>query len=150
MDLDPEGRRLPIKVNSASNGEYLPRPLTPVERAANVHAQALVDRAAKKTGSTRRRFLKSFAGAAATLLAFNEVHVRAGTTGGFFALSENAALDNALAKSELGGELNAPVPISGHTSTGSSITRDAEPPCRLAFTIYTRKKVVDLILDRGV
>lgn len=104
MDLDPEGRRLPIKVNSASNGEYLPRPLTPVELAANVHAQALVDRAAKKTGSTRRRFLKSFAGAAATLLAFNEVHARAGTKGGFFALSENAALDNALAKSELGGD----------------------------------------------
>jgi hypothetical protein len=32
MDFDPDGTRLPIKVDSASNGEYAPRPLSPAER----------------------------------------------------------------------------------------------------------------------
>jgi hypothetical protein len=30
QDFDAEGRHLPIKVDSASNGEYAPRPLTPL------------------------------------------------------------------------------------------------------------------------
>jgi len=104
MDFDPEGNRLPIKIDSASNGEYLPRPLTTVELAANAHARVIAGDAAKRTGLKRRSFLKSFAGAAATLLAFNEAHARAGANGGFFDLTEEAGLDNAIAKSELDGD----------------------------------------------
>lgn len=103
-DFDPQGTRLPIKIDTASNGEYLPRPLTAAEGTANRHARAMTAAAAKKTGTARRSFLKSLAGAAATLLAFNEVHARSGNTGGFFNVSREAGLDNSLAESELGGD----------------------------------------------
>ena len=33
--IDPEGRRLPIKLDSTSNGEFVPVPLWPANRAAN-------------------------------------------------------------------------------------------------------------------
>jgi hypothetical protein len=69
-DFDPEGKRLPIKVDTTSNGEYAPQSLTPAERLANTHAQRFVDAAAKRAGLGRRAFLKTCAGAAATLLAF--------------------------------------------------------------------------------
>ena len=78
MDFDPEGRRLPIKVDTATNGEFLPRPLTRLQQAANVLAHEQVGKAAKKTGLDRRCFLKSLMGSAATLLAFNEVHAASG------------------------------------------------------------------------
>ena len=71
MEFDPQGSRLPIKVDSASNGEFAPRPLTRLQRAANAHAHALVDTAASRTGLGRRSFLKTLMGSAATLLAFN-------------------------------------------------------------------------------
>lgn len=32
---DPEGKRLPIKLDSTSNGEFVPVPLSPINRAAN-------------------------------------------------------------------------------------------------------------------
>ena len=103
MDLDPEGKRLPIKIDSASNGEYAPRPLRPLERAANLEAQRLVGEAARKCGLGRRAFLKSCAGSAATLLAFNAVHARAGVRGGWFDIPAEAAFDDALAQAALGG-----------------------------------------------
>ncbi|MFZ0470766.1 MAG: amidohydrolase family protein, partial [Thiogranum sp.] len=104
MDLDPEGKRLPIKIDSASNGEYAPRPLRPLERAANLEAQRLVGEAARKCGLGRRAFLKSCAGSAATLLAFNAVHARAGVRGGWFDIPTEAAFDDALAQAALGGD----------------------------------------------
>jgi predicted TIM-barrel fold metal-dependent hydrolase len=104
MDLDPEGKRLPIKIDSASNGEYAPRPLRPLERAANLEAQRLVGEAARKCGLGRRAFLKTCAGSAATLLAFNAVHARAGVRGGWFDVPAEAAFDDALAQAALGGD----------------------------------------------
>ena len=104
MDFDPDGRRLPIKVDTATNAEYEPRPLSVLERAANRHAHGMVDRAAQVTGQTRRNFLKSLAGAAATLLAFNETWARAGATGGYFALSPEAAFEPAAAEAVLKGD----------------------------------------------
>jgi uncharacterized protein len=103
-DFDPDGRRLPIKVDSASNGEYAPRPLTPLQRAANRHAGERVGETARRLALGRRAFLKSMAGAAATLLAFNEVFARAGATGGRYAVPEDAAYDAALAEAALGGD----------------------------------------------
>jgi len=104
MDFDPQGTRLPIKVDSASNGEFAPRPLTRLQRAAKAHAHQLVDEAAKKTGLHRRSFLKTLMGSAATLLAFNQVHARAGVTGGAFAIPAEAAHDPDTAQSVLGGD----------------------------------------------
>jgi len=33
-DLDPDGTRLPIKIDRTSNGEYAPPPLTPTQKLA--------------------------------------------------------------------------------------------------------------------
>ena len=104
MDLDPEGRRLPIKIDTASNGEYLPRPLQPLEQAANAEAQRFVGEAARKAGLQRRAFLKTCAGSAATLLAFNAVYARAGVSGGGFDIPVEAAFDTELAQAALGGD----------------------------------------------
>jgi predicted TIM-barrel fold metal-dependent hydrolase len=104
MDLDPDGRRLPIKVDTSSNGEYAPQALSPLERAANGHARTVAGDAARMAGLGRRDFLKTCAGAAATLLAFNEVHARAGHTGGRFDIPSDAAVNLELAQATLGGD----------------------------------------------
>jgi len=104
MEFDPEGRRLPIKVDTASNGEYQPRPLTGAEIAANDHARKCVGNAARRLGLSRRAFLKTSVGAATTLLAFNEVHARSGLGGGLFDIPKEAAWDAAMADTVVGGE----------------------------------------------
>ena len=102
-DFDPEGLRLPIKIDTASNGEFMPRPLTKEQVRANEHARARTDAAARHLGVSRRRFLKSAAGSACTLLAFNEAHAQSGSRGGFFDVPADAALDIELAQSTLAG-----------------------------------------------
>lgn len=42
-DYDPQGSRLPIKIDSASNGDYLPIPLAKEEVAANKQAHRDAD-----------------------------------------------------------------------------------------------------------
>src|SRR5690606_21920775 len=101
-DLDPEGRRLPIKLNTATNGEFAPIPLDETLRRANRVASEWAGDFAKKLGRTRRSFLMSACGAASTLLAFNAAHARQGRRGGFFQLAQEAALDDQLAAAELG------------------------------------------------
>lgn len=100
MDFDPEGKRLPIKVDSTSNGEYVPRALTERQRMANRYAESFVGEVARRVNRSRREFLISTAGSAATLLAFNKVHAAAG--GGYFHVSDDAAFDAQLAEAELG------------------------------------------------
>ncbi|HEU4531098.1 MAG TPA: amidohydrolase family protein [Steroidobacteraceae bacterium] len=102
FDVDPEGRRLPIKLDSTSNGEFSPIPLDATLRRANALADETASRNARRLGKSRREFLVSTCGAASTLLAFNSVHAAAGRTGGFFELSAEAALDGELAAAELG------------------------------------------------
>ncbi|MGD8619419.1 MAG: amidohydrolase, partial [Gammaproteobacteria bacterium] len=93
MDFDPLGTRLPIKIDSASNGEFAPRPLNRLQSAANAQARERVALAAKKTGLDRRTFLKTLMGSAATLLAFNQVYARAGVSDGRFAIPAEAAYE---------------------------------------------------------
>jgi len=96
---DPQGKRLPIKLDSTSNGEFVPVPLSPANRAANRLAHAAATENAKRRGLSRRQFLISSCGAASTLLAFNAAH---GRTGGFYHLSPEAALDEQLARVQTG------------------------------------------------
>ena len=103
-DLDPEGKRLPIKIDTTSNGEHIPVPLTEAERIANRHAKRRVGEIARKLGKTRRKFLISSAGAAATLLAFNEANAKTGARGGFFDIPKDAAFDDQLAQATVGGD----------------------------------------------
>ncbi|HBV21511.1 MAG TPA: amidohydrolase [Nitrosomonas sp.] len=104
MDFDPEGKRLPIKIDTATNAEYCPQPLTATEQAANHYAHQVVDQAAKATRKSRRAFLKTLAGSAATLLAFNQVFARSGQTGGYFSVAQEAAYDPSVAHNSIGGD----------------------------------------------
>ncbi len=101
---DPLGSRLPIKIDSASNGEFQPIPLTPEEVAANRQAHRDADFFSRKLGQSRRQFLKSTCGAAATLLAFNHVWAALGARGGSFFIPEAAAVESEAAEAALGGE----------------------------------------------
>ncbi len=102
-DFDPDGTRLPIKLDSTSNGEFMPTPLDAASRGANRLAQRRASENAKRLGQSRRSFLVSTCGAASTLLAFNAANAAAGRTGGFFELDQVAALDPDAAEEQLAG-----------------------------------------------
>lgn len=99
---DPEGKRLPVKLDSTSNGEFEPVPLLPVHRHANALAHSAAGKNSKRLGMARRDFLVSAMGAASTLLAFNEAFAAAGKTGGGYALEQEAAFDRDAALARLG------------------------------------------------
>jgi predicted TIM-barrel fold metal-dependent hydrolase len=98
---DPEGTRLPVKIDSASNGEFVPVPLEPVHHEARHRALEAATTNAKRLAMGRRDFLVSACGTAATLLAMNDAYARAGRTGGFFDLPRESALDVLAARSAL-------------------------------------------------
>jgi predicted TIM-barrel fold metal-dependent hydrolase len=100
--IDPEGKRLPIKLDSTSNGEFAPVPLWPANLAANRLAHEFASSFSQKMNLTRRRFLVSSCGAASTLLAFNAANAAAGRSGGFFDLPKDAAQDEQLARAQVG------------------------------------------------
>lgn len=98
---DPDGARLPIKLDTATNGEFVPRPLSPHSVAAKAHAHDRVDVNARRLGLSRRQFVTTACGAATTLLAFNDVHAAAGKTGGFFDITAESAVDQGAATAAL-------------------------------------------------
>jgi predicted TIM-barrel fold metal-dependent hydrolase len=100
--VDPEGKRLPIKLDSTSNGEFEPVPLWPANLEANRLAHEAATLFSRKLSLGRRSFLTSACGAASTLLAFNTANAAAGKTGGFFDLPKDAALDQQLARAQVG------------------------------------------------
>jgi uncharacterized protein len=89
--------RLPIKLDETSNGEFEPIPLSPEHRYANQLAHEAATRNAKRLGLSRRTFLVSSMGAAATLLAFNRAYAQADKRGGFFDIDPAGGLDSAAA-----------------------------------------------------
>lgn len=98
---DPDGHRLPIKLDATSNGEFAPRPLCSEEVSIKKLAFEMATERAKKTNISRRRFMVSLCGAASTLLALN-VAQAAKKRPVFFALDEETALDPAAADAALG------------------------------------------------
>lgn len=101
---DPHGRRLPIKLDSTSNGEFAPVPLPAPARTARGEAQAAVDDAARRLALPRRRYLVSLLGAAATLAAFDRAFAAAGARGGRYALPKEAPFELAAAQEALAGD----------------------------------------------
>ncbi len=99
--FDPDGARLPIKLDTTSNGEFLPRPLERHSVLANQRAVEQAGINARRLGMNRRSFLTSSAGVATTLLAFNEAHAALGRTGSFYDIPQLAALDTAAADASL-------------------------------------------------
>jgi predicted TIM-barrel fold metal-dependent hydrolase len=69
-------RRMPIPTQMVSNGEYLPHPQTDKQKRVEAQIEELSGTAAKRLGMTRRQFLASSGGMAASFLAMNYVFGR--------------------------------------------------------------------------
>jgi uncharacterized protein len=91
--------RLPIKLDSSSNGEYWP--LEPSERLRHVVAEARQNAAenARRLRLSRREYLASACGAAAVLLGMNQL----GCGGGSYRVAPEAPLDRDAAEAAVGG-----------------------------------------------
>jgi hypothetical protein len=100
---DPDGSRLPVKLDTTTNGEFAPVPLEEVHHEANRGAFEAACANARRLGVDRRSFLVSACGVATTLLGMNAAYARNGRTGGFYDLPKEAALDEQLARSALDG-----------------------------------------------
>lgn len=131
--IDPEGLRLPIKLDATSNGEFEPVPLAPANRAANHFAREAATHNAKRLGLGRRDFLLSACGAASTLLAFNAANARAGRTGGFFDLTADAALEPQLARASL-DKAEFIFDVQGHFVDPTSAWLKTAPESAFTFT----------------
>ena len=79
-DSDPHGTRLPIKIDTTSNGEFAPIPLSRTNVLGNRLAHERATEHARRSGMKRRDFLMSSCGAASALLAFNAAHAAGGRT----------------------------------------------------------------------
>jgi hypothetical protein len=102
--LDPQGRRLPVKLDSTCNGEFAPVPLSDAARRARAEAQQAASDAARRLGLSRRQYLVSLAGAAGTLAAFDRAFAAAGLRGGRYAVPKEAPFEAAAAASVLNGD----------------------------------------------
>lgn len=100
-ELEP---RLPIKLDSTSNGEFVPLPLTPDVQLVKTWAMERAERNARRLGVSRRQFLASACGTATTLLCMNQVFGRGGRAGGFFDVDSAMELDSAAAAHKLAGD----------------------------------------------
>jgi predicted TIM-barrel fold metal-dependent hydrolase len=100
---DPDGRRLPIKLDTTTNGEFAPVPLAPVHHEARRTALETAAAHAKKLSLPRRGFLVSACGVTTSLLGMNAAYARAGMTGGYYEVPPEAALDQQLARSVVDG-----------------------------------------------
>ena len=134
--IDPDGTRLPIKLDSTSNGEYVPIPLNLTERRANRLALEQADSAARRIGKDRRNFLKSSCGAAATLLAFNQAHAFTGHSGGTYELPTEAAFDAEIAAAQLEGR-EFIFDVQGHYLP-PNLARTLKPQCQEDHDILGR------------
>jgi uncharacterized protein len=81
--------RLPVKLDSTSNGEYWPRPPDAALQAVQKRAMEDAARNASRLGMGRREYLASTCGAATVLLALNQL----GCGGGRYNVPKEAALD---------------------------------------------------------
>jgi len=71
---EAEPFKAPVPTRMVSNGEYMPHPQTDKQRHVEARVKEIADKAAKKLGITRRQFLETTGGMAASFLAMNEVY----------------------------------------------------------------------------
>jgi len=102
--VDPQGRRLPVKLDAASNGEYEPVPLRTPALAAHELASRSCGEAARRLGLERRAYLVSLLGAAASLEGIDSAFAAAGMQGGRYALPPEAPFELAAAEHAIGGD----------------------------------------------
>jgi predicted TIM-barrel fold metal-dependent hydrolase len=109
--IDSEGKRLPIKIDTTSNGEFAPLPLSRRNLLGNRLAHESASENAQRLGFSRRQFMVSACGAASTLLAFNRANA---ATGGYFDVPPVAALDLQLAQASVGAKREFIFDVQGH------------------------------------
>lgn len=126
-DKHAPDNRLPIKVDTASNGEFMPQPLERHNVVANAWARDQAQQNAKRLGLSRRSFLTSTCGAASTLLAFNEAHAAFGQQGSYFDIPRIAAVDQDAATHALGKQ-EFIFDIQGHFVNPAGKWRDPGSP----------------------
>ena len=126
---DPEGTRLPVKLDAATNGEFAPIALEPVHRLANHLAMQAATANARRLGMGRRGFLVSATGVATTLLGMNEAFARSGERGGFYELPKEAALDDHVARTAVDGD-EFIFDVQGHFVNPTGAWTKAIPPGR--------------------
>ncbi len=128
MPATTSDTELPVKLDSTSNGEFVPIPLTGPERRMRHLALERIDEAARHTGTDRRSFLISACGAAATLLAFNEARGADRSVAATFDLHPEAAFDPELAAERLGGR-EFIFDVQGHYLP-PNLAETLKPQCR--------------------
>jgi predicted TIM-barrel fold metal-dependent hydrolase len=126
--IDPDGERLPIKLDTTTNGEFVPVPLSPANRAANRFARRAAVENAKRLGMNRRDFLTSACGIVSTLLAFNKANAVTGERGGFFDLEPGGAFEPQLAQARVGGKGEFIFDVQGHFVDPSGAWVKSAPP----------------------
>jgi hypothetical protein len=70
---EAEPFQAPVPTRMVSNGEYMPHPQSDDQKKVEVRVKEIADKAARKLSMTRRKFLESTGGLAASFLAMNEV-----------------------------------------------------------------------------
>ncbi len=103
-DFDPDGTRLPVKIDGTSNGEFQPYRLNRMQKAACTLAQEIADTAHTRLGLSRRRFMTSASGVAASLVGLNAAYAAHGHRGGGFDIPEDALFEPTLADHHAGGD----------------------------------------------
>src|SRR5437870_13857042 len=73
-DTDPFPSPIPTQI--VSNGEWMPMPQTEEQQRIEARTNELAATAAKKLGMSRRKFMATTGGMAATVLAMNEIFGR--------------------------------------------------------------------------
>ena len=95
--------RLPIKIDSTSNGEFRPVGIGKTLTRMKALAARRIGDNARAIGVSRRAFLNGLCGAATTLATFNSAFAARGNTGGRFELPAEASFEPAAA-AVLGGD----------------------------------------------
>ncbi|WP_437738181.1 amidohydrolase family protein [Sorangium sp. So ce1335] len=98
--LPDDGLRLPVKLDSTSNGEYWPRPPDPALREVQRSAMESALENARKLGMSRREYLASTCGAATVFLALNQL----GCSGGRYQVTRESTVDPGAADEVLTGK----------------------------------------------
>src|SRR6266850_715370 len=78
----------PIPTQLVSNGEWMPMPQTKEQQRIEARTNELADTAARKLGMSRRKFMTTTGGMAATFLAMNEIFGR------YFNISRDALFES--------------------------------------------------------
>ncbi len=98
------GPKLPIKLDSTSNGEFVPVPVGSTIAYARALAHDRITGNARRVGQSRRGFMASVCGAATTLLALNDAFALRRVGGGRFELPPESGVEAEAAQAIMGRE----------------------------------------------